>query len=114
MSIDAHRATHSRSAVQLHRRDAGITDALRPYKVVIDQESAGHLAPGQSMTVELDPGEHEIYVSVDWARSKKAQFSLESGETARFDCAPRANLFTDLYWATVGRRRYIELVRMSD
>lgn len=104
----------AKSTVEVQREFAGITDNLRNYEVVIDGEVVGSLAPGQASMFDLASGEHEIVMKIDWARSDEISFSLSAGQTVRFRCAPRANVFTDLYWATLGRRRYIKLTRITD
>jgi hypothetical protein len=102
------------STIEVQREDAGVTDILRYYEVLVDEVTVGLLGPGQSVVVEVSPGDHEIYLKISWARSPKVDLKLMPGETARFGCEPRANLITDLYWATIGRQRYIKLFRITD
>lgn len=102
------------ASVEVRRDFGGLTDHLRSYEVVIDGEVVGRLRPGESRAFEVAPASHEVFLKIDWCRSEKAGVRLTAGQTARFRCAARANLFTDLYWATLGRRRYIELIQVTD
>lgn len=99
--------------MEVQREFDRFSDHLRSYEVVIDGAVTGQLGPGESCTCEVAPGSHEVYVKIDWCRSQKLDVCLTPGQTVKFGCAPRANLFTDLYWATLGRSRYIKLTRVT-
>ena len=97
----------------MEREFGGVTDHLRAYKVVIDGDVAGELRCGDTGCFDVGPGTHEFFMRIDWARSEKFEFQLKAGEVARFRCAPRGNVLTDLYWASIGHRRYIKLTRVA-
>jgi len=101
------------ASVEVQREFDRLSDHLRSYDVVINGRVTGQLRPGESCALEIAPGSHKLYVKIDWCRSEKVDVHLTPGQTVKFRCAPRANLFTDLYWATLGRRRYIKLVRVT-
>ena len=100
--------------LEVEREIGGVTDHLRVYEVVVDGMVVGRLHPGETLTVEVGPGLHELFIKIDWARSDKVNIEVAPRETARFRCAPRANLLTDLYWATIGRHQYIRLNQVVD
>lgn len=100
--------------IEVSRSADAFVDMLRAYKVLIDGVVVGELRPGDVGKFEVAPGVHELYLKIDWARSEKAEVELSSGELAKFSCAPRANLLTDLFWALAGWRRYIRLSRNAE
>ena len=102
------------ASIEVQREFGGWTDHLRSYEVVIDREVVGHLRPGECHVCEVAPGSHELFLKIDWGRSETVDVRLTAGQTATFRCAPRANILTGLYWATLGRRRYIKLTRTTD
>lgn len=102
------------ASVEVQREFAGLTDHLRSYKVVIDDEVVGRLHPGESCAFDVTPGLHVLFLKIDWGRSEKVNVNLTAGQTARFCCAPRGNVFTGLYWATLGSRRSIALTEIAD
>lgn len=102
------------ASLEVRRAPGGVTDHLRGYEVVVDGVTIGRLHPGESDVFELAPGPHELFMKIDWARSEKVDLELAAGKTATFRCEPRANVLTALYWASIGCRRYIRLVRVPD
>lgn len=102
------------ASVEVQREFGGLTDHLRSYKVVLDGEVVGGLRSGESGAFDVAPGRHELFLKIDWGRSEKVNVNLAAGQTARFYCAPRGNVFTGLYWATLGSRRSIGLTEITD
>lgn len=97
----------------VQREVVGLTDHLRSYKVVLDGSVVSRLRPGESCTLDVSPGTHELFLKIDWGRSKKVNVNLESGQTTQFLCAPRGNVATGLYWATIGSQRSIALTEVN-
>lgn len=101
------------ASVEVQRRPGGLTDHFRSYEVFIDGNVVGSVQPGDSLTREVPPGSHEVFLKVDWCRSEKLKVHLRSGETAKFRCVAQANILTGFYWITFGRHRYINLMQVT-
>lgn len=101
------------AAIEVQREGGWLSDGLRTYKVILDGDEVGQLDSGESCRLQVSPGSHEVFLKVDWCRSEPLVVEVAKGETATLRCAPRANLLTDLYWITLGRKRYIELTRTA-
>lgn len=71
-------------------KDAG---ALRKYKVMLDGDNVGKIKIGQTLEIPVEPGVHELYVKVDWSRSKKTMFTVVDGEKQQFRCRNRVNWY---------------------
>lgn len=100
--------------VEVQRVSGGYSKRLNPFEVVVDDEVVGRLSPGESKAVEVAPGPHEIFTKIYWCRSKKVNVVLMQGQKVIFRCETRAsNSFTDGYWATLGRRRYLSLTEVA-
>src|SRR4051794_1193274 len=99
--------------VEVQRVSGGYTEHLNPFEVVIDGEVVGLLGPSESAGFELAAGSHEIFVRFYWCQSEEVDIWLEEDEKRTFSCETRANLLTDGYWATFGRRRYLRLTHVS-
>ncbi|HXV05905.1 MAG TPA: hypothetical protein VFP23_08405 [Solirubrobacterales bacterium] len=80
---------------------------------MIDDEVVGRLEPGEARTFEVTTGSHEVYVRLYWCRSEKVDVHLSGNQEVNLRCETRANLLTDGYWATLGRRRYLRLIRVG-
>lgn len=99
--------------IEVQRVSGGYTEHLHPFKVVIDGGVAGQLGAGESGAFEVAPGSHKVFVKIDWCRSETVDVHLGGDQKANFRCETRANLLTDAYWATLGRRRYLRLTQLA-
>jgi len=70
----------------------------RQIVVKVDGERVGELMFGETMTIPVKPGRHELLVDNTWNR-KKVDLNLAAGEQARFRTVSRAGRFT---WFLVG------------
>lgn len=90
------------------RPDKGYRDRYRSYEVIVNGSKRAVLWRGDSEKIEIDPGAVEVYVKIDWCKSRTLVLSLEPGSEARLRCRPRSAL-TALYGITFGRNSYIRL-----
>jgi hypothetical protein len=102
------------ASIEVQREFGGLTDHLRSYKLVLDGEVVGRLRPGESCALDVAAGPHELFLKIDWGRSEKIKVNLTAGQTTKLCCAPRGNVLTGLYWATLGSRRSIALTEIAD
>jgi hypothetical protein len=100
---------HDDALIELERARWGSVDVFRAYVVRVDGSKHGRIRRGERKRFAVEPGRHRLRLTIDWAGSPELELTLAPGETARFECRPRANLLTAVYWATIGRRRYIDL-----
>ena len=54
--------------------------------IFIDGEKTTYVKIGRSVTIDVDPGTHEIFVSMDYLKSNKLDLILGSAETVRLEC----------------------------
>lgn len=83
--------------VSVRRVDSWYPDALRRYRVLIDDEEVGRLKRGEAIELPLRPGPHVIQAAIDWKRSASFDISGDGEETIRFRCGPRATPLTALF-----------------
>lgn len=98
--------------IEVQRVSGGYTEHLNPFEVVIDDEVVGLLGPGESWAFEVTSGSHEIVVRLYWCESDRVEVQVGEDERLGLRCETRANLLTDGYWATLGRRRYLRLIQV--
>ena len=55
-------------------RDSKMYGGLRKLKVVLDDQTIGGIGRDESLQVTLQPGPHNLYVKMDWARSPVLEF----------------------------------------
>ena len=95
--------------IEIERKAGGAADRLRKYKVLVDDEQQGTIGKGETLTLEVAPGQHTVVLTIDWARSQELTADVPDGEALRLWCEPAANPLTALWYATFGRARYIRL-----
>lgn len=95
--------------IRLDRRTRGYADRVRAYRVVLDGVVVGRIKRGQSLSVEADPGHHELHLAVDWCRSRSVELQLVPGQETRLECWPNSTRGNALYRTSFGRSNYIAL-----
>jgi hypothetical protein len=93
--------------IHIERRAGGWVDRIRDYRVLLDDKVVGRIKRGESITLQTDPGHHELHLAIDYARSPSVELELSSDQRIDIRCWPRANMLTAPYWTTLGRLRYI-------
>lgn len=72
-------------------RDNVYRDKLRSYKIMIDGNCYDEIKCGEIKNINLDPGNHTIYLKIDWCRSNKIDFTISENETVEFECGNSMN-----------------------
>jgi hypothetical protein len=98
----------SRSVLKLERKVSGWVDRNRAYKVIMNGMERAELRPGEVKTVEVDPGEVEIFLKIDWCSSRMIRLDVEPESEVWLCCWPRY-WATALYGITFGRNSYMRL-----
>jgi len=75
---------------------------------MVNGVSRASLRRGEKEAIEVSPGELEVYLKIDWCRSRTVRVNLEPGSEARLRCRPRS-LLAAPYGLTFGRKNYIRL-----
>jgi hypothetical protein len=98
----------AQSTIEIQRASK-YTDRVRAYKVHVDGKEVGTIKNGETAEFQVAPGTHEVKLTIDWTSSPPLTIDAPPGGAVRLTCAPRANPFTALWFATVGKNRYLKL-----
>jgi len=94
-------------------RDSGYADRFRSYKIYIDESKVGCVKNGGRFECQVPVGEHTICCKIDWARSNKIAFRLDSDAVEKQFNAKSAlrggNVLLSFLYITIWTDRYIEL-----
>ncbi len=104
------------ASITVKRTKDSWRDAARAYTVLIDGKKAGKVRRGKELTTEVEPGEHEVQMKIDWTKSEKQTAKLDAGESAEFLCSPPGALSEakgDAAGALLGKEGYIRLERVG-
>jgi hypothetical protein len=83
-------------------------DRGRHYEVVIDGACVGRLRSGEAAAFEVTPGKRQVFIKIDWVRSRTIEVRLSPGQRVELRCATPT--LVRLPWAlTLGRGKYIDL-----
>lgn len=92
--------------IVLKRLRRPVGDVLRTYHVVIDGNRAGEIRRGETKTFDVAPGQHEIHLEIDWAKSRNLELNLSSGDVASLTCSARP---PNAGWTALASKDYIKL-----
>ena len=67
------------------KRDSGYADRIRAYKIVLNGNVIGKIKKGQIVELDLPPGNHQLYIKIDWCRSNSVDFETD-GSLVEFVC----------------------------
>ncbi|MCK8826767.1 hypothetical protein MWH25_03280 [Natroniella acetigena] len=70
-------------------RTSQAVNSGRNYEIYLDGEQEGKIADGEEEIIEITPGKHEIYVKIDWCKSKKITLNLEKDEEVKLLCGSK-------------------------
>jgi hypothetical protein len=92
----------------IERAPQGWTDRFRSYEIFVSGELQDELRRGEQVAIEVDPGPIELWLKIDWCRSRSLRFDLEAGNEVRVHCRPR-QVLTALYAVAFARNDYMQL-----
>lgn len=69
----------------LLKRAAQIADLLRAYKIIVDGRQVGTIRRGKEFSFGVAPGQHSIWLRIDWAESNKLDF-VSDGSSLELEC----------------------------
>ena len=70
------------------KRATSYAESLRSYAIVVDGEKIGKIRMNETKEFAMTPGNHEIYVKVNFMRSNLVTTNLSSCETLELECGP--------------------------
>ena len=75
------------------RRQNGWVDAIRLWRVLIDEDEVGNIRRLQSATFKVEPGHHTVQMRISLWGSPHLVLQLGPDERAVLTCRPRHRLF---------------------
>lgn len=95
------------------KRESAYGDSLRNYKIKIDGNIVGEIADGQTVDLDVTPGEHTLWLRIDYGGSKKISFTVpDTKKTIHFRCRSKmvgARAWLAIFYGIFLPHRYIEL-----
>lgn len=91
-------------------RDKTYRDKLRSYKIMIDGNCYEEIKCGEIKNINLDPGNHTIYLKIDWCRSNKIDFTILENETVEFECGnpiSKWRILSPIIYITFLKNKYL-------
>lgn len=71
-------------------RDSQFANKMRAYQIFLDEEQIGEIKNGSTFEYILTPGEHTLYLQIDWSKSKAHTFHVTDEEQIHtFQCGSR-------------------------
>lgn len=67
-------------------RSSQYVNKFRNYKIVINGIEKGTVGDGKAVKINMDPGEYEVYLTIDWCRSNTLKISIKENELVQLRC----------------------------
>ena len=96
------------TAIKITREPGGWRDRLRAYEVWVNGEKRAEIRAGEQRVIDVAPGPVEIFLKLDFVRSRIVRLDVLEGAEPHLHCRPRSAI-TALYGITFGRNRYMHL-----
>jgi hypothetical protein len=64
-------------------------DSLREYEIYVDGQKINTIGPGEKKTLEVSQSNHEIYIKIDWCKSKKLNINLTERQELKLKCGSK-------------------------
>jgi hypothetical protein len=97
----------------LARAAGGWSDRMRAYRVVIDGDAVAVIRRGKRLDLPLAAGRHEVYLKIDWCRSRAVSADLLPGQATKLFCRPAASTRAEMIEALSQPRQYILLTEVG-
>lgn len=83
---DPPRPASGSAELEIVREGGGWADRGRSYHVLVDGEKVARIRRGQAQVVAIEPGYHEVHLTIDWARSPSVEVQVDAGQRVRLRC----------------------------
>ena len=87
-----------------------LSDSLREYIMVLDGAEIGRIRVGESFKMPISPGEHQIFLKIDWCRSNLLNFTAEEGIQVELECGSSLTgwrIFLGFLYISFWRDKYL-------
>lgn len=68
------------------KREKSFVDRFRKYTIYINDKAYGKIKNNSSITINLPSGEYEIFLMIDWCRSRTLTINFEEGQDIFLEC----------------------------
>jgi hypothetical protein len=89
-------------------RGDGYVDAIRRYRVFIDNRERGTVGACEVQTFPVSEGQHKVRMRVDWCSSPEISVDMAKGDVHVL-CGPNAPVLLVLFYGLFAWRRWIWL-----
>ena len=93
-------------------RSARFADALRSYKIFVNNNQVGTLARNSVLEVQAPSGPLAIQARIDWGRSEPLFVEAAPQQKIEIEVSNRWGAWLALWAVTFGARSYLELKRL--
>jgi hypothetical protein len=97
------------TATLILNRHPGKRDGWRAYRVMVDGNKVAVLNEGETRELTLSPGDHEVWIKLDWTRSPKIKLNLAEASRTHLQCRAGGGAWMEPIDASFRPTRYIEL-----
>lgn len=67
-------------------KEKAYDDSFRKYKFFLNGKKVGEISEGETFLLSVEPGDHEIFLKIDWCRSPNMRVNIAEKETVEMAC----------------------------
>lgn len=75
-------ANRPTAIVLIERPDRGFPDRYRSYEVIVNGRKRAEIWRGEKKRIEMEPGVVQVYMKIDWGKSREMELTLQPGDEA--------------------------------
>jgi hypothetical protein len=74
--------------IVISRNDGIKRDRIRKYRIILDDTEIGRIRAGESLSFDVDSGDHQLSLKIDWGASQTLTFATIENKVIEFGCEP--------------------------
>jgi hypothetical protein len=97
-------------------RDSGYADLIRFYEIILDGKRVGKIWNGDTTELTVSPGQHSLFIRIDWCGSETIPFTVEEGSSILFEVKNNfrgIRLLLGFWYVTFARNSYLRLTKVA-
>ncbi|QHW29646.1 hypothetical protein GZH47_01540 [Paenibacillus rhizovicinus] len=100
------------AAIEIARKSQWV-NRIREYTILLNDVRVGAIKDGENVRIDIEPGQHELQLTIDWCGSARLPFTIAEGEKLLFRTGCRIggfdyfHPFTMLYYVLYKKNEYL-------
>ncbi|WML45442.1 hypothetical protein [Neobacillus sp. PS3-40] len=68
------------------KRTSQFANCLRKFKIFLNNVHVNDIGDGEEVVIPIEKGHHELYIAIDWVKSKTFDININDGQEIKLLC----------------------------